>query len=85
MDNTPKKLGQNIVILDAGFVYVADCTLADGFILMTNARCIRRWGTTKGLGELRSGPTKETVLDDAGEVCAPINRVIHIIKCTRNW
>lgn len=85
MDNTPKKLGQQIVILDAGFVYVADCTLADGFLLMSNARCIRKWGTKKGLGELRSGSTKETILDETGEVVAPISRVIHIIRCTRDW
>lgn len=80
-----KDLGQQIVILDAGFVYVATCVLADGFLLMSNARCIRKWGTSKGLGQLRSGPTKETVLDEAGEIVAPIGRVIHMIKCTATW
>lgn len=80
-----KDLGLQIVILDGGFVYVAQCVLADGFVLMTNARCIRRWGTTHGLGELRSGPTPNTVLDDTGDVVAPLGRVIHMIRCTKDW
>lgn len=80
-----RELGQQIVILDGGFVYVAECTLADGFLMMTNARCIRKWGTTSGLGELRSGPTSQTVLDVTGEIVAPLGRVIHMIKCTAAW
>jgi hypothetical protein len=32
------------------------------------ASVIRRWGTTKGLGELVNGPLSGTVLDRAGEV-----------------
>ena len=83
--NPMKELGQQIVILDGGFVYVATCALAEGFLLMSNARCIRKWGTTQGLGQLRSGPTKTTVLDAAGEVVAPIGRVIHMIRCTATW
>ena len=37
-------------------------------VILTDARCIRRWGTTKGLGELVNGPTRETALDPAGTV-----------------
>lgn len=80
-----KDLGTNIVILDAGFVYVGQCVMAEGFLLISNARCIRRWGTTKGLGELRDGPTKETQIDEPCELAAPIGKVNHIIKCTRDW
>jgi len=36
---------------------------------MTDASCIRLWGTTAGLGELAlKGPTKETQLDFCGTV-----------------
>lgn len=52
------------------------CVLPRGWVLVGNlegtclksAKVIRRWGTTKGLGELAaSGPTRETVLDDLGD------------------
>lgn len=36
--------------------------------MLRDAKTIRRWGTTKGLGELWSGPKKDTVLDEAGTV-----------------
>lgn len=80
-----KELGTNIAILDAGFVYVGQCVMAEGFLMISNARCIRRWGTSKGLGELRSGPTKETQLDAACELVAPLSKVNHLIQCTRDW
>ena len=80
-----RELGTQIVIADRGFVYVGKVTVEGDFALITNARCIRKWGTSKGLGELVNGPTKDTVLDDAGEVLVPMKAVIHFIKCTRDW
>jgi len=39
---------------------------------MTDASCIRLWGTTGGLGELAlKGPTKETKLDVCSVVVFP--------------
>jgi len=35
------------------------------------AQCIRRWGTKKGLGELRDGPLELTVLEDLGDIDVP--------------
>ena len=80
-----KHIGMQIVVMDAGFVYVGECILNDGFLLISGAKNIRQWGTTKGLGELRNGPTRDTVLDDAGEVTAPIGRVVHFIECAKGW
>ena len=38
-------------------------------VTLTDAKNVRTWGTTKGLGELaQSGPTNNTVLDPAGTV-----------------
>lgn len=78
-------LGLQIVILDGGFVYVGNCVINEGFLLIDNARNLRLWGTKKGLGELRTGPTANTVVDDTGEILVPISRVIHFIKIERGW
>jgi len=83
--NPKRELGTQIVIADRGFVYVGKVTVEGDFATITNARCIRKWGTSKGLGELVGGPTKDTVLDEAGEVLVPMKAVIHFIKCTRDW
>ena len=56
-----------IVVLQRGWVAVGDFTREGSDCRLENASVIRRWGTTKGLGELAaSGPTKTTVLDPAG-------------------
>lgn len=58
-----------IVILQRGWVFVGNWKKLDnGDCSLTEASCIRRWGTTKGLGELVSGPTSSTILDKVGEV-----------------
>ena len=72
---------QQIVVLDRGFVYVGNVTIRDGWVNIQNARNIRVWGTTKGLGELRNGPLKDTILDDCGIVLAPLKSLIHLISC----
>jgi hypothetical protein len=66
-----------IIVADRGWVFVGNCTdQADGSVVIRNTRNIRRWGTTKGLGELITGPTKNTVVDAYGEVqCTPIVQI----------
>lgn len=76
-----RDMGQNIVVLDRGFVYVGNVSIADDFLTVTNAKNIRYWGTKKGLGELRQGPLAETKLDDIGEVIAPMRALIHLVPC----
>ena len=73
--------GQNIVVLDRGFVYVGNVVEDGDYLRITNAKNIRFWGTKKGLGELRSGPLPETKLDDIGEVLAPKRALIHLVPC----
>jgi hypothetical protein len=71
-----------ICILQRGWVMIgrlekngSDCTLH-------NASVIRRWGTTKGLGELVNGPTKDTALDKCyGEVQFDSLTVVATISC----
>ena len=77
-----KPLGWHIVVLDRGFVYVGDVFENEEAITIENASNIRKWGTTKGLGELVNGPLKDTVLDKVGTVAAYRNAVIHMIRCS---
>jgi len=72
--------GFAIVVADRGYVYVGNVELDDQFAVVTDCRNIRRWGTTKGLGELAlSGPTGDTVLDDVGTVRIPLRAIISLI------
>ena len=60
-----------IVILQRGWVFVGRLVEAEGCdeLQLVKAHCIRRWGTTKGLGELANdGPLSNTVLEPAGTV-----------------
>ena len=71
----------NIVICDRGFVYVGKVERLDsGGIVIHQAKNIRKWGTTKGLGELRDGPRPQTELDDYGIVEVPEHAVISLIR-----
>jgi hypothetical protein len=70
-----------IVVLDRGFVYVGDTEVDGEWVRIRNAKNVRYWGTTKGLGELAlGGPTNKTRLDDVGDVRAPLRALIHIIE-----
>ena len=74
--------GTAIVVLDRGFVYVGKVTVEDDWCIITNAKNIRVWGTTNGLGELVNGPTRTTKLDAVGNVRAPMRAVISIIDAS---
>lgn len=78
-----KALGEFIIVVDNGFVYHGDLTSDGDFYLISNAKNIRVWGTSKGLGELRTGPTPKTTLDETGEVLIPKSRLCHLIRA--NW
>lgn len=78
---------KKIVVLQRGWVVIGDRTiLPDGDYQLTNASTIRVWGTTKGLGELRDGPTSKTVLDPAGVITyAPLTAVLTISVDAIKW
>lgn len=72
--------GLSIVVLDRGFVYIGHVSTDVNWCRIRNAKNIRRWGTTRGLGQLAlEGPTSDTKLDDYGNVNAPMRAVISII------
>lgn len=75
----PIEHGLKIVVLDKGFVYIGHVVTDGEWVHISNAYNIRRWGTTKGLGELVNGPTSETVLDAAGNIKAPFHALQQLI------
>lgn len=75
--NSPVK----IVVLQRGWVAVGKHSVEGDEVVLTDASVIRRWGTTKGLGELRAGPLRDTVLDPAGTVRAHRLAVVLTIDC----
>ena len=71
--------GLQIVVLDRGFVYIGRVVTDSEWCYIKNAWNIRRWGTTRGLGELVDGPTSGTQLDHAGSVRVPLRILQHLI------
>lgn len=88
IEYVPKSEQQNIgevriIVADRGWVFAGNCTDEDnGDVTIRNCRNIRVWGTTKGLGELSTGPTKTTILDDYGTVRT---RAIATIAVKGGW
>jgi hypothetical protein len=59
-----KETSMRIVVLTNGFVLACrDFDDSSDHLTLTTVRCVRVWGTTEGLGQLVSGPTKDTKLD----------------------
>lgn len=75
-----------IVVLQRGWVAVGkyyrdgtDCRLED-------AKIIRRWGTTKGLGELAlEGPLSDTKLEESGVIRFHLGAEICRMDCKTSW
>lgn len=72
----------NIVIAERGWVYVGRTHRAGDQLVIEDCHNIRRWGTTKGLGELaQSGPTSSTVMDHYGVVRVHVLAVAGTVDC----
>ena len=77
--------GRCIVIGNRGNIVVGDLTVTDGTGTLKNASVIRRWGTTKGLGQLAlEGAQQNTVLDPCGEFELEMLTTCGIIKVKSN-
>ena len=76
----PETKEVKIAVLQRGWVYVGFFSMDGDLCKLENAACIRRWGTTKGLGELVKGPTSSTVLDKAGTVQFHILTAVNLIN-----
>ena len=87
METRTIQTGFAIAVVDRGFVYVGECEHDGEWCIIKNAYNIRRWGTTKGLGELAlNGPTGATELDVVGTVRIPGQALISLIDTeTEKW
>ena len=80
------KSNKYIVILQRGWVFVGDFSQEGFECKLTNASCIRRWGTTEGLGQLATqGPLEGTKLEPTPEITFHELTVIAKIKCSEKW
>lgn len=54
----------------------------DGWIKLESSYVVRKWGTTKGLGEIaQNGPTQDSVLDECPPMEIPVSAIINTIEC----
>jgi len=77
-----------IVVADRGWVYIGYVEKTDDGIHIAEAKSIRRWGTSSGLGQLAlSGPQDATKLDEYGSVHVPDRAIVSLIDvhATSAW
>ncbi len=81
-----KNQNKQIVIAQRGWVFAGDVREEGENVVIENAECIRRWGTTSGLGQLaREGKQPGTKVDPYGTVEIHKLAVIGRIKVTAQW
>lgn len=68
-----------IVVLQRGWVMVGKFYQTGEECRLEDARVIRVWGTSRGLGELVDGPLKDTKLDPCGTARFHALTIVHRI------
>ena len=77
-----RKFGRCLVVADRAHVWVGDVDQDDEYLRITNARAVRRWGTSEGLNQLAAqGPLPSTRLDAAADLLVSRRAVIAVIPC----
>lgn len=85
-ESTSQLSGRYIVIGNRGNIVVGDLSQEGDMLHLANAYVIRRWGTTKGLGQLAmEGATNETVLDNCGDFSCHLLTTCGLIKVTSDF
>ena len=71
-----------IVVAQRGWVFVGRVSQDGDSVVISDAKCIRRWGTQKGLGQLAAnGPQSSTILDETGTVRMHALSIVAQIDC----
>lgn len=82
-----KRHGLQVCVLQRGWVYIGDVTQLGDEYTIQNGACIRRWGTTKGLGQIaKDGPTANTELEPCPTVrFHEVGKILMIAACEDKW
>jgi hypothetical protein len=81
VSDEPRNSNIKIVVLQRGWVVIGRWTQDGDNCALDNAYVIRKWGTTKGLGELAlEGKKSGTTLDRTGRVEFNILTVVAVIN-----
>jgi len=80
-----EKSRKQIVILQRGWVFAGSVEEDGDNVIIRNAECIRIWGTTRGLGELRTGKTSKTATDSYGTVEVHRLAIVGRINIESGW
>ena len=79
-------MGKWIVVLQRGWVLVGDLEKDGSEFVLKNGSCVRRWGTSEGLGELaEKGKLTNTKLDPITETRFHELTVVKRLKCSSAW
>lgn len=71
-----------ILVLQRGWVFVGRRSQEGSRVTLHDAQNVRRWGTTRGLGQLAAeGPLATTQLDPAGVVSVHELAIVCEITC----
>lgn len=77
---------RSIFVVSSGWVMTGyeRADSSDHKLTVDDASCIRRWGTTGGLGQLaQQGPTKDTKLEFCGTVSINRHHLLMTIECAK--
>lgn len=75
-----------IVVCQRGWVFVGQCAEEGEYLIIRDAKCIRKWGTTNGLGQLAiEGRQAGTVLDESGVVRVHKLAIVCTFDCSSKW
>lgn len=76
-----------IIVCDKGFVFVGRFKNSEkDDLLLIKGAFVRRWGTSKGLGELaEKGPLQNTKLDEVSSVELNPKNILFSISCGSQW
>jgi len=74
-----------ILVLNRGWIVVGNVSESVNKTIIQNAAVIRKWGTTKGLGELAiKGKLPDTILDACPDITVDTANVVLVMNCEQS-
>ena len=74
-----------VAVLQRGWVVVGRYSQTRDIARLTDAAVVRRWGTSKGLGELAaSGPLENTRLDNCPPITFHVREAVMVMEADEN-